>query len=274
MTDASQLKWHLRAYFDDMAPIYDSFGPLWYNLAKQMLQFNPHPLGPASLVHDNACGNGAVTVTIARQLPAHEMPTIHATDISPAMIRECRKRPEFDSGRLIPAEMDSESLAFPDATFTHSFCSLVLMACTGPGKIAKEMYRTLQPGGVALATVWRTCGYAPIADAAIHAVRADAPTYTGPTPPHWLTADWFQGLFTDAGFAADKIQLHKTTETIVISKDADENANKHHFDAIVLKAAATWSDAEKQQLYQELEKRFVPELGGFESGVWHLVAVK
>jgi ubiquinone/menaquinone biosynthesis C-methylase UbiE len=48
--------------------------------------------------------------------------------------------------------MDSEELSFEDKVFTHSFTSLVLMASTGPDKVAKEIHHMLKAGGVALAS--------------------------------------------------------------------------------------------------------------------------
>ncbi|WAO95358.1 Methyltransf-25 domain-containing protein [Fusarium falciforme] len=80
-------------------------------------------------------------------------PEIHAVDGPENMVRIRAER--IPSGtKAHTATMMGEELAFPDGTFSHSFTNMGLMFFADPAKGAKEIWRTLQPGGVAVVTTW------------------------------------------------------------------------------------------------------------------------
>ena len=75
------------------------------------------------------------------------LPTVYATDYSPAMIRKVEQKGWKD----VRAEfMNSEDLTFSNDTFTHSFASF-LMAVSDPDKVTSEMYRVQSPA----VSLWR-----------------------------------------------------------------------------------------------------------------------
>ena len=87
--------------------------------------------------------------------------------------------------RIKSSVMDSETLDFPNGLFSHSFCSLVLTASANAEGICIEIYRTLQPGGVAVASTWSTYGYGSKVD---KAMRAGRPSRQHGYLPHTLPA--------------------------------------------------------------------------------------
>jgi hypothetical protein len=98
ITSTSPIFAHL-AQVDKFASTYEDVSTPMKGIATHLLSISS-PLNPSSIIHDNASGPGIVTGEIL-QLPrfthSTNHPSIHATDISPAMIRalEARASREF-----------------------------------------------------------------------------------------------------------------------------------------------------------------------------------
>lgn len=123
-------------------------------------------------VLDVACGTGLVTFPAANQVG----PTgaVVATDISDRMVQSTRERAAQQGLHHITcSRMDAEALLLPDGIFDVALCGLGLMYVPNAEHALQEMYRTLKPGGRAVAAVWgerRRCGWAeifPIVDARV-----------------------------------------------------------------------------------------------------------
>jgi ubiquinone/menaquinone biosynthesis C-methylase UbiE len=72
------------------------------------------------------------------------------------MLEQLRKH---DWAAQVQSEvMDAQELKYPDDKFTHSFTNFALMAIPDPAKAAKQIYRTLKPGGTAALTTWKQLG--------------------------------------------------------------------------------------------------------------------
>jgi ubiquinone/menaquinone biosynthesis C-methylase UbiE len=109
------------------------------------------------------------------------LPTVYATDYSPAMIRKVEQKGWKD----VRAEvMNSEDLTFSNDTFTHSFASF-RMAVSDPDKVASEMYRIPKPGGIAFATIWKAFGWLPMMQAIWKVIKPEAPVFRGLVAPEW-----------------------------------------------------------------------------------------
>ncbi|KAI1130288.1 S-adenosyl-L-methionine-dependent methyltransferase [Nemania abortiva] len=110
------------------------------------------PFEKGDIVHDNACGTGAVTeVIMARNPPDIH---IHATDISEAFVAGTRALAEQKNWPVTTATMSAQNLGFPDNKFTKSITGFAFHCVGDHDKAAIEVYRTLKPGGFAVATIW------------------------------------------------------------------------------------------------------------------------
>ncbi|KAI1402585.1 S-adenosyl-L-methionine-dependent methyltransferase [Hypoxylon fuscum] len=116
------------------------------------------------MIHDNACGSGAVMETIMNMNP----PSIHidATDVNPQFVQGCAALVEKNKWPADVQVMPAQALTFPDNRFTHSITSFAFHCLGDHDNAAKHVYRTLKPDGIAIATVWT---YMPHVDALQHA---------------------------------------------------------------------------------------------------------
>jgi SAM-dependent methyltransferase len=116
------------------------------------------------VIHDNACGAGAVTQAII-ELKTTNI-TIDATDINPQFVAGCAALAEKNKWPVTTAVMSAQELTFPAETFTHSFNSFAFHCIGDSQTAAEQIYRTLKPDGIAIASIWI---YTPHVDALQHA---------------------------------------------------------------------------------------------------------
>lgn len=110
------------------------------------------PFSQSDVIHDNACGSGAVTETIM-SLPPPEL-SIYATDINEQFVQGVAALSKQKKWPVTTGTMSAQKLEFPDNKFTHSFTSFAFHCLGDHDAAAKEVYRTLQPGGTAVASIW------------------------------------------------------------------------------------------------------------------------
>jgi ubiquinone/menaquinone biosynthesis C-methylase UbiE len=105
---------------------------------------------PNSIILDNACGSGTVSRIIVSSNASSGL-KIHATDIDQVFLDALQSDVEKNSWPIEVSNQKSESLSFPDNYFTHSINNIGIFFTTSTGLDgAKEIYRTLQPGGTAV----------------------------------------------------------------------------------------------------------------------------
>ncbi|KAF2269176.1 S-adenosyl-L-methionine-dependent methyltransferase [Lojkania enalia] len=129
-------------------------------IAEHLLKLIP-AIPTGSIIHDNACGTGAMTEAIMEtrvntgvETTPHDI-TIFATDIVRPVIEQMRKRADEKKWPLEAVEfMPSEALTFLDGSFTHSFTNLGIMVMDRDIDAAKQIYRTLKKGGIAVLSIW------------------------------------------------------------------------------------------------------------------------
>lgn len=123
------------------------------------------PFSEGDVIHDNACGSGAVTETIMGLSPR---PNVHvaATDINEQFVKGVAATADKNGWPVTTAVMPAQQLGFPDGHFTHSLNSFAFHCLGDAVAAAGEMYRTLRPGGTAVASVWTSM---PHVDALQHA---------------------------------------------------------------------------------------------------------
>ncbi|KAI1653949.1 S-adenosyl-L-methionine-dependent methyltransferase [Daldinia decipiens] len=109
-------------------------------------------ISEGAVIHDNACGSGAVTETIMSMNPSNIH--IDATDINPEFVKGCAAVADKNGWPVTAAVMSAQQLTFPDNHFTHSITSFAFHCIGDQNAAAKHIYRTVKPGGTAVATVW------------------------------------------------------------------------------------------------------------------------
>ncbi|KAF4461789.1 Ubiquinone menaquinone biosynthesis C-methyltransferase [Fusarium albosuccineum] len=175
------------------------------------------PIKESSVVHDNACGPGAVSECImATRTPPFEGIHIDATDFNPQFLAGCAQLAEKNGWPLKAQVMDSMDLKFPDNRFTHSITSFALHCMEDSVKITSEIHRTLQPGGTAMASIWSDM---PHVDAIKHAhgrTRGkDAPLPVLLEEEDYLQEDLKKSLVA-GGFDPAKIAFYEKEAYVIV----------------------------------------------------------
>jgi SAM-dependent methyltransferase len=122
--------------FDDVAEDYDTVMPFFAALARSIAA--GLDLRPGMRVLDLGCGTGAITTqALARGC------TVTAIDAAASMVDRLRARhPQADA-----QVMDAHRLAFPNNAFDAVVSAFVMHLLHDPVAAAREVHRTLTPGG-------------------------------------------------------------------------------------------------------------------------------
>ena len=112
------------------------------------------PFSPKSIIHDNGCGGGEATAHIMATNPSASI-KIQATDVDRTMLEICKKLSAARGWPVTTAVMLADAFEFADDTFTHSLSNFLIFHTPNNGvDCAKEIYRTLQPGGLSIVTTF------------------------------------------------------------------------------------------------------------------------
>lgn len=131
---------------DDLVNVKLVMGDISLDVAKAVIMRYIDWFLPESSVHDNGCGEGAVTEAIFSA--GHTPLEVHATDMDMNLVRGVMSvAAKYGQKGVFPACMDSGSLIYPGGYFTHSFANCLVNLCQDPGKVMAEMHRTLKDGG-------------------------------------------------------------------------------------------------------------------------------
>jgi len=191
--------------FNNAAAAYThTFGQISLVYARHILDALS-PIDPAAIIHDNASGPGTVASEIVSRFPNAPRPTIHATDFSEAMILGVQDNIASQEN-ILASVMDSESLTFKDNTFTHSITNFALFIFPNPDKAAREIFRTLKPGGRAVATTWKANGFLDLVHRTQKRIRPDLPELVI-YDNEWTESDKLLNTLANAGFDAGKIRI-------------------------------------------------------------------
>lgn len=133
-----------RSFWDRWAGVYDRFmrgdAALYGRIANRMrgkLRRDMHVL-------ELACGTGLLSERIAGWVASLE-----ATDLSPEMIAEARKKPR--SARLHYSVQDATNLPYANETFDAVVIANALHIMPDPDRALREIHRVLKPGGLLFA---------------------------------------------------------------------------------------------------------------------------
>ena len=166
------------------------------------------PIPPTSVIHDNACGAGTVSRIILYSNALSDL-KIYATDIDQVFLDKLRSDADRNSWPIYVSNQKSESLSFPDNHFTHSINNIGIFFTTGAGLDgAKEIYRTLQPGGTAVVNCWEDVTWLPPFALVHQALRPGNPY---PAPPIiWKDGQQIQRVMLEAGFLKENMRVERS----------------------------------------------------------------
>lgn len=191
----------VRSLWDSAAVIYDAaITPALADAHRAVVRTLDAAAGDAVL--DLGCGTGRVAELVVSETSAT---VAAAVDLSPRMVAHARRRL---AGRVpVVAEMDAQSLAFPDASFDAVVASFSLMFCPDPAAALREARRVLRPAGRLVMGVWglpEECETARIGRVA--ATYAAGPAPDTPTGQALGDPVYLDGMLRDAGFSSVRME--------------------------------------------------------------------
>ena len=135
-----------KAYFDEVAPDWDSMRSELYSVAVREIALGRAGLQPGQVVADIGPGSGFMSEGLLAQGL-----NVIAVDESPAMLAELERR--FPSAeRLSCRPGESERLPLAEGEADRVFANMVLHHVERPAATIAEMARILRPGGRLLIT--------------------------------------------------------------------------------------------------------------------------
>jgi ubiquinone/menaquinone biosynthesis C-methylase UbiE len=195
-------------------------GKVTAEFAAHVLTLIP-PIPAGSIIHDNTSGAGTVSRTI---LATTTDVKIFATDNDQPFLDVLQKDVDANSWPIEVSNQDSNALSFPDETFTHSITNIGIFFTGSAGLDgAKEIYRTLKPGGIAVVNCWQSVTWLhPIV--AVHNVLRPEKPFPAPTI-NWSDGVQIQKIMKEAGFSEEKTRV-ETSEAWAKTSDLRAWAEK------------------------------------------------
>ncbi|KAK8092601.1 hypothetical protein PG999_014800 [Apiospora kogelbergensis] len=175
---------------------------------------------PSSVIHDNGCGYGAVTMAVMAADPPAGV-RIHATDVNDMYLAELQATLARHPAWPVEVEtMDACALAFPDRSFDLSVATFVFLGLRDPVAAAAQVRRTLKPGGTGVVAVWKDMPWHQALENAHVRIRGGADEPMAP----FLAAPRYQKdeLARDAaaaGWSPDELRFVEKAEWLNLGAD-------------------------------------------------------
>ena len=154
-----------------------------------------------AVVHDNACGTGAVTDELMKVYPnAH----VDATDMAAPMVDivNAQMRARGLQKQVIGTVMDGANLQFHNDKFDASVTNFGIFFLPEPIQGMKEIHRTLKPGGTAVLTCWESLDLIYGIFGGIEKLIKPGKDFTKPDfLLKWRDRDTMKSLMMNAGFS-------------------------------------------------------------------------
>ena len=175
------------------------------------------PIQDGAIIHDNACGSGTVSWLLLSSPNPPSSLQIHATDIDPPFISALSQAAEHNDWPVKASLQKSEALDFPDSTFNYSITNIGIFFTSGAGLDgAKEIHRTLQPGGTAVVNCWAHVTWLVPVRAVHEHIRPGKPF---PTPVvAWHDGKHIQKVMQDAGFKEEDMRVERSDAWAVVDR--------------------------------------------------------
>ncbi|KAJ4372732.1 hypothetical protein N0V86_008097 [Didymella sp. IMI 355093] len=175
------------------------------------------PIQDGAIIHDNACGSGTISRLL---LSSPNLPSnlrIHATDIDPPFLSALQHTANQNHWPISVTNQRSETLNFADNTFTHSLTNVAIFFTSDAGLGgAREIFRTLRPGGTAVVNCWAHVTWLLPVRAVHEHFRPGKPF---PTPVvAWHDGQHIQKVMRDAGFNEQDMRIERSDAWAVVKK--------------------------------------------------------
>ncbi|KAK8077033.1 hypothetical protein PG996_003203 [Apiospora saccharicola] len=202
----------------DGALLQELQGNVSDNIALDLLKDLP-ALSSSSVIHDNGCGYGAVTMAVMASKPPKGI-HIHATDINPMFMAQLQAKLAENTDWPVETEnMDACALTFPDNIFDLSMTTFVFSGLEDDVAAASQIRRTLKPGGTGVIAVWKEMAWHTALENAHHKTRgADEPMapFLSKT---WYKKEKVQQVTRDAGWADADIEFVEKAAWLDLGED-------------------------------------------------------
>lgn len=197
------------------------------------------------VICDNACGTGAATEELLKVLPAAR---VYASDVVPPMVQAMNsivaEKPELRRSVVEVQLMDGQALQYENDFFDASVTNFGIFFFPNPVLGAKEVYRTIKPGGIAVFTLWKEFGFKPVLWAIQKRVKPLNPLEELPLMEPWCDGSLLRQTLEEGGF--NSIEMITVTEAMWGNGRKDlESVLLENFQAMVAK---NWSEEEKAKL--------------------------
>jgi SAM-dependent methyltransferase len=162
-------------------------------------------LRPGQAVLDLASGPGVLAREAAQKVAGG---LVVASDIAEQALAEGRRREP--AGNLQFAAADAERLTFADGSFGRVLCGLGLMFFPDVPRALAEMRRVLEPGGLAVFSVWGEEARAPLVSCALRCIRRllPPPKVERLSPFRFGDGALLRRTLEAAGFAEVEVHVH------------------------------------------------------------------
>ena len=202
-------------------------------------------LPPSPIILDNACGTGAVTDELLRVFPSAKF---YAADVVPPMVQAMKANvaalPRLRNSVIAVEIMDGQALQYKNDFFDVSVTNFGIFFFSDPVLGAKEIYRTLKPGGFAVVTVWKDFGFKPLLWEVQKRVKPVNPLAELPVMEAWCDGKLLVKTLEGGGFTA--VEMKEVTEGMWGFSTEDLKAVLlENFAALV---SPSWTDEEKSKL--------------------------
>lgn len=175
------------------------------------------PITPESVIHDNGCGDGAITSAILTPLSPSSYPSqIHATDIAAPLLSALSAMAAANAWPVTTALMPAQALTFPDAMFTHSImnCALFRLSDSDAVSACQHLHRTLQPGGFGVVTAWAEVPHRAALKAAHDATRPEGSGDLVGGASRWMDGTLLKLCLENGGF--ENVSMEKGSAVIEV----------------------------------------------------------
>ena len=229
--------------FSEAAGTYETrMGTATRSVARHIIQSLHLPAH--ARVCDNACGTGAIMEAV---LEENCDASVDAIDSSPGMVQiTSRLRSEHSWGARVHVQVaDSVQLPFPSDTFDANIMSFGIFFTSDAEETAREILRTLKPGGRAVITCWKESALFQMIFEVQRLVQPARPLQSLPTLETWsdertLRAAMEAGGFTDVKMEAFPVDLTGATMDDVVLSCAE------NFKGMI---GTQWTTEEKDKIY-------------------------
>ncbi|KAJ3288224.1 hypothetical protein HK104_008267 [Borealophlyctis nickersoniae] len=221
---------------------------------------------------DVATGSGILALQVAETYKAAGVHVdVDATDVAEGMVNILRRKIEEKgvAGMVKADVMDAQvlekrekedpiswTLSFPTSTFTHAFMNFGIMFIPNPLQSLSELYRVLQPSGVACLTTWLPNDMGALAGAVMHRL----PSSNQPTAPFkdmWSDPEYVKNILEDARFR--HVEATPVARSVVFESYDELESVMGKTNPSIVETRKGWTD-EYRRRFMEVQREVMREM--------------